>query len=777
MKKYSKLTYVVALIVAAITTACSDDFGSKEIPQEELYTRAFIKEFGIFDANHTWCAATPTQITINPQTLLGDVKVYSRTDGKYYYVAHYTDVYKTTTITFDAPRGTTDLKLVIDGTTYYAQANTTLTVSGSSRTVYTGSKDDRGNTDPYFTISVNSTPFYFNSARMKPILSKTTWEFEGVSKSSGIIPEGDTSNRYREEVKLDFMFTTPDPNDPPITVYPMYWNTNQTHTLGIYYYEGDDIVKIPIYRDKDYGDDCQLLYSNANPVLYWGPTISYKSSNTELTEWQQTLLAAMNTAYDTILTNKGTVSSDDLLDAIWETLYQLVLNNEGVYVARSGKDEYENDAQCYLNIYGRDNYSLQYVYSTSAAGYIHMTESLATEYADYQPYDPAGGNRITEEYASQGIVISCNTAGKQFGMYLDLDKAALGLDDDDDVTVYSEAHFNLTDSQIETEKANYKTEYGSDPTDEQFEAYLATTEKVQKYSYACTFVHPVSGSVYFTFEDAYNISGEDDLNDLVLRVANISMDEVEYHGKTEETYTWLICAEDLGTTDDFDFNDVILAATSLSLDGYSEVTFKAMAAGGTLPITLYFDPDKIYTDDDNLVSDIIMTGDNAGLMFHQGLTAATATPTNAEFHNWFDSGYSNTTMINTNDSKNGAKGKKCILYIADDDQDKSFTLSSKEVDETANSLADFYILVDDDSSSRVIKPTLNYSDAPQMFVILDHWTITTEDDEESDPIYYHWPIERKCITVAYPSFKTWLKTSSTEWYKNDPVANTTCRYN
>lgn len=119
------------------------------------------------------------------------------------------------------------------------------------------------------------------------------------------------------------------------------------------------------------------------------------------------------------------------------------------------------------------------------------------------------------------------------------------------------------------------------------------------------------------FED--NIWGDKDMNDIVFFVA----------GEFEEDYTpeqefpvvpptinsqeWILACEDLGNTDDFDFNDIVFSVKHAAGSNTAFVT--PLAAGGTMPATICYN----------------------------------GQPIGQEIHEWF--GTSTSTMVNTTNRK------------------------------------------------------------------------------------------------------------------------------
>ncbi|MCC8118814.1 MAG: hypothetical protein LIP09_08750 [Bacteroidales bacterium] len=809
--KQSGLTIFFAAFMTALFSACSD-FGDMEIPTEELYARSFVKEFGVYDQNHTWCVATPTSITINPQSLINEVKVYSRTDGHYYYVARYTNLYKTTTITFDAPAGTTDLKLKIDGTTYYAQAGTTLTVSGGSRADYatdqttapTQAADgvyytNNGYTWKGIKVALSTEDYWeWYSKDMRPILGNSPYNFDSPvtgdhfeNNLCGILPENnnvdgyDTYKTSQSGITLDFMFVS---TGKPFIIYPAYWYTNHTNLLGLYYIdrvEGvETVVHVPLFQNKVYGSNCIIQYKKTLNWVNNELTYNYKlqsdfsviNENSTSASWlndiMEDVIEELNTTGKYADIQAGTYGEDDLGEDLWDELCATLFNSS----------EFS-------------------VYSDITL----KSFKIVNNYSSYSDYSEWGGVITNTPYFEfsftfsseddQGNVVGSTWTGIPNAFEVD---ALYLVEEENDEYYFRTKGFEVT--VPEGLRFGLYMLIDSDESTGQY-VYSVSSRTDDGESYACTFESPLnSADVFFAFEDAYGISQKStywDLNDMVFMIENLSMSDVHI-GETDEVeededtpYQWLICAEDLGTTDDFDFNDMIVKVETLTNgDGgegtYTWAKFTAMAAGGTLPLYLYFDPTKIYsTTDEDKQSSIT----SKGLMYPNGKDENFA-----EFHKWFGtSGYQFSEMINTSGSS-GVGGRYCTLYI-----DGTFSLyadaaskTNQQVTESStvkNTLASFWIEVENssagDDEKQIIKPKFRSEEqgsefnsyAPQMFVIPYSW----QKASDTTPTYYRWPIERKNISDAYNTtgytFKSWVEAdliSTSTWYRY-PVDGTTCR--
>ncbi|MDE6205115.1 MAG: hypothetical protein K2F66_03220, partial [Duncaniella sp.] len=77
-----RLSHLLAISLCGISAvACHVD--EIEVPSEELFTRSFIKEFGIADSDQDWTLATRVTMHINPSAMNGveTVSIYDRMPG------------------------------------------------------------------------------------------------------------------------------------------------------------------------------------------------------------------------------------------------------------------------------------------------------------------------------------------------------------------------------------------------------------------------------------------------------------------------------------------------------------------------------------------------------------------------------------------------------------------------------------------------------------------------------------------------------------------------
>lgn len=212
------------------------------------------------------------------------------------------------------------------------------------------------------------------------------------------------------------------------------------------------------------------------------------------------------------------------------------------------------------------------------------------------------------------------------------------------------------------------------------------------------------GQIVLGVEDE---GGDDDMNDILFFIkGNVKDEEIPEIGEEPESQSWIIACEDLGSTDDYDFNDIVFKVSHVA--GQNVATVTPLAAGG------------IYESH-------IMFNDVALGETHQMLGV--------------EATEGNYPMINT--SSITATGTSQTVTVPTD-----FSL--------ANGMGGFGITVKtNDNINAVIITAPDAGEAPQMFCVPGTWA---------------WPTERTKIQEAYPNFADWNGNSNNiEWY-NNPTA-------
>ena len=256
--------------------------------------------------------------------------------------------------------------------------------------------------------------------------------------------------------------------------------------------------------------------------------------------------------------------------------------------------------------------------------------------------------------------------------------------------------FSFADMNVDAHKSRLDYYYYSNFSNDTYSSSHAATFKVQD-------------KIVIGFEDAGYYSGNDfDYNDCVFLLdGNFEEDIIPDPIPEEdpEENSWIIACEDLGDTDDYDFNDVVFKVSHVS--GQTTATVTPLAAGGTLETFIIHNNSYL--------------GET-----HQLLGAK-------------QSASGSYPMINT--SKITATATPLEVTVAED-----FTITKN--------MGGFGILVKgkngDSNATLITAPTAGT--APQMFCVPATWA---------------WPTERTKIQDAYPDFAKWSADSNNiEWYNN-----------
>lgn len=195
------------------------------------------------------------------------------------------------------------------------------------------------------------------------------------------------------------------------------------------------------------------------------------------------------------------------------------------------------------------------------------------------------------------------------------------------------------------------------------------------------------GNMYLAFEDYVSQAEEQrDFNDLVCLIQGITDDDtpeeetpvtpeiIDKDPIADTPQSWIVACEDLGSTDDFDFNDIVFSVSYVNGATTAEVT--PLAAGGTL------------------AANIILNGTNLG-----------------EIHAWL--GGKAGSMINTGAGATGAGASKTVTV------DAGFAMS--------DNMGGFSIqVIKEDGTTTVDVTAPGQGTAPQMICVPGGWAWPTE---------------------------------------------------
>jgi len=700
------------LLGATVVTSCSVD--EIPIPSEELYMREFIKEFGVIASDHDWNLAQHSSVTVQTAAPT-HVKIIAEVNGKRYLFADYHAVEGTKEIPVTIPKGVTNVIVRTPSRDITTTLGSTVDLrSQASRIVW-----EHDNEDGYFNVTTTENRIFRTP--------------EEVLRYREKLPEG-THNIG--EVTEDFMFVS----KGPFIIYPAYYMTNRylSNIIGIYHYDDDmNIVTQDFFR---LGDGKLMTYTTEEEP---------KLGSCTLWPWQ---------LGNTINAPSGATKYEDFTDEDWSEICRQIRNGE-IYFENN---DFKIFSDFNVEVQDNGNAVISGLYRTYKAVYGQASNGSIPESA--------------VELCFQGIRVDI-PEGQKFGMYIKLkDKLgdpSWGIDPEHKY-FFSESHLNTDYAWLPNEDSDINSK---DDATTQNSTYYGVNHETPKHAvHAATFTRD-DGFIRLCFEDWYNNSQGDgfdsdfDLNDMVFYITGElgSEDNPTVTPKDDpedpEPYMWIIAAEDLGGSYDWDFNDLVVGITTLpcmwdgigkDISEYTEVTIHPLASGGTMPIYL------MYT----------------GLTCTSKEDAETATEqtyvVGQELHSWFN--HPTTKAVNVGATA-GTSHTGAVTFLVPGE----FTLANTHNQHyNGSNMGGFWVLVDKDGSNVSLSgegplhpmttipegqgiTTVTAPDpskgatAPQMICVESHWL---------------WPREFTDIRKAYPKdagrhgFEGWVDHTVTDgsWY-------------
>lgn len=751
--QFNKIIAGTFLTLGAVVSACQSD--NIEIPKSELYTREFIKEFGVVDPNHDWNNAAQGSVTVVTSSPT-HVEVLADIKGKRYIFADYRKVTGTQEINFTIPKGISNIIVSLNGREIPTNLGAKVDATTRSRAIWEGGDDK---------VTITRDPYR--------LLSE-----EGVMAFKTHLPENQNN---LGKVTQNFSFVA----NGDFTIYPTYWQTDSYNTIGIYYVDEatNEIVHIPFYTNKIIpidGTQGNLLYT------YGDPSAEDKIPAKEdlpLKDGNQPMDAAALLNNSELIpaefNNNGLTSFLDFTEEDWKIFKRRYLNK-----VRAATQHYFNlgpimdkfDVTYFTNSEYFDWNKTTLFQLTGIqckakdATHVDITAISVGPINDWiypgevQESHPSGDQEV-KGWKSRGIGIHI-AEGTKFGMYLRV--------------WYNSDPADKKPSIDNVGTVRLKIGEDGKPEDDGYRRFYSEA----KYNdvvggsqvFGATYMYEAPTGTYrvLGFEDYGDVH---DLNDMMFFISSEKPQEipsVKDEDKIPEKYTYLLAAEDLGGTCDWDFNDLVVGVNVVAKNyveaqegvtashPYQEVTVTPLASGGTLPIYLMY-TGKVSTSKDDYDS---------------------AVPGNyligKEFHSWLSNGGSSSlTPINVG-ARADSQGEPITFHIPE--QDYTLAMHKKySASEGSNNMGGFWVLVinhedtsytpaiTDDKGVNLItdipadkgitkieapRPDLNLGNiAPQMLCIGHEW---------------FWPRESQKIHSAYPGeggFTGWLNNESfTEWY-------------
>lgn len=757
IKKNTLMAVFGAVLVAC--ASCSDEV--PPIPASELYTREFVKKFGVIDRNHTWNTATNGTVNVSVETE-SRIIVSGIYGGKRYKLAQYDHVMPgTRTLTFDMHEGFRKLRVTNGMQEIFTEVGGSADFSSRGRIIW--EKDDD-------VVKVTRTDY-------------RTLSDEAVRSFGHYLPEGEDN---RGKVVQNFTFVA----NGPFTIYPVFWQTSAYNTLGIYYEskteKEDDgtpkIVHVPFYTNKiikegETHSNLEYLlttdiYPAVDPVWLhckWDLTVSdndlktndlYKDLGiTSANEMTAEQVAGFKKAY---IDNQNTKVADLFYGGLEFDYWKLSAAQKDVFKIDDIKYnieevlDWQNKVESHrLKITdfhftgapagadenawtGTVGLPCSYMNQDTYAAYVQFAKANEDKYATdaelKAAFEQSSGKVLPAQWRARGMHVDIEK-GTPFGMYIRTQGNA-PKEDEVDVVIGKDSYTRFY-SNSERNPDN-----------------MATDGVLSKCVHAATYMYTAPSGIQYRvlgFEDWKNDGvtadkniSDLDLNDMMFFIASDNSYEIPdvVDQDPGEEIEWLIACEDLGNKDDFDFNDVVFSVRHVS--GQTTAVITPLAAGGTLEAYLCRD----------------------------------GMPISPEWHTLF--GVTDfKQMVNTTISSNPVPGRSFEITV-----DENFSLSPLELTEgqelgteiMKQNMGGLYVQVirPDGTRDDITSPTRS-GEAPQMFLIAQVRHKINEDGSEDEGNFsykWQWPIERRAIEDAYPQFSEWLKDSKSnaDWHtKPNPI--------
>lgn len=741
--------FLPVALCAGVSVACQVE--ELKVPAEELYAREFIKEFGIVDSQQDWNLATHVTATTDSRSLNGasTIYIYDRMPGADGCQLAAKFSASTSTFSFDIAKANTRAYVMgvsSEGKTVFASylpiknGNLEITSSGTARAasdlpassiklqqIEKGSS--WGNGIGYFCFNSykqqgmpscnyeywhqikgyelsadNLSPILdvfdlygmhtgdFGSAYLTGTFSDTNdgrpcSDLAAIAGDKGVFHEGIVDgkcnlNRHGEKLHPEngVVYTS---DGGEITLEYVYGAGIFDNSFGYFYYEDgatyEEIMAAPKF----------LLMLDASP-------------------WSNTMRAEADSDEYSIFENIGGKGMDGQTGAtIGEIRYKEGIDNySGMRPA--------NDIEDYESATGNGSMTDEEAKAAKNVKYKPSFHKLV-----YYPLDE--NNKPIESQASYdfpkgmkiGFFVVCQGHQKiaQQGNVTNLTNGATSNVPGADFRFSLPWMNQLLGCYYQSQASHATTPFDKVP-------FTYKNVNITDYTPHMTFVTYLwNGQTVMGVEDGTYHDNDHDMNDILFFVRGVDNNQEEF-----ETYplaqSWIIACEDLGVTDDFDFNDVVFGVSHVATDeATQEVHVKALAAGGTLPVNLYYNGEKV--------------GDFSC------------------WNEWF--GVSETDHIINAGSQSdhtGLDGAEIKLNV-----DGKFSLSSEMFREGAETpMGGFSLKVENDvehTSHWVRPPGTTGTDAiaPQMILVPGTWA---------------WPTERTHICEAYdgvggshPGFKDW----------------------
>lgn len=740
-----RFTHFLAISLCGIANvACQMD--EIEVPREELFTRAFIKEFGIPDPDQDWNVATRVTANVDPALVRGaeTICVYDCMPGgpDCQLAARFSA--STTSFDFD-----------------FAKGNTSAYVRGENANgsiVFSGFYPIRNGQLILSSGSHSRAIEYENASAIKlqKIAPDNEWG-KGIGKfdPNKRYDEWETgwscNFEYWKALKGQSFAEAKEQN--VLEAFPLYGmytgsSMNESYLKGVYNDEEEGtpcsaltsiVGKKGIFHEGVVDKRCNL--NRYGSLLKPEEGVIYRSEGGEIILKYLYGAGIFANSFGYFYYEDGATTQQIMEAPKFLLMYDASPWNN---LQREGNNGYENFGS--IGGYGIDNSNIEYVKGIdNFSGMRTANDVLAYEEKNGPDikYRPSYHKLVYYQLDSNGLPIESTATytfpkGMNIGFFIMVqghekmkhkgDLTGIGNTSNKDtwkvegtdvrfsipwMNQLMGAYYSSVSDHGNTTYKKYKLEFNLNNGN--------SGEIKDEYTPHMSFVtFAYNGHTVLGVEDGPYHSNDHDVNDILFYVEGVN-DGQQDIGKDPIVQSWIVACEDLGSFHDFDFNDVVFGLSYFATDKDEDrcLKVKALAAGGTLPVQL------MWTDPN---------GNQHDLGAENGYN---------RWNNWF--GVTNENqVINCNHNRDYQFQGATVTIDLKDFPDYSISPDSYLNDGEGYPMGGFSIGVYEDGSykfSREVRPLGNYSEGaeswsktPQMILLHHTW---------------RWPIENKPIFDAY----------------------------
>lgn len=728
-----KALFASAVVIGgAVLAGCTDDI--PQVDATERYAREFAKTFGMPEANNPYNVASRSEVTVvTPSSTR--VRVTAVVNGTEYLFADYASVDGKQNLGFDIPLGITDIRVHANGRTIAAKIGDVVDLNAVDTETVTVTNDNPIR-DSYETLYCRDNTIKLTHTAPKVFSTQDIVDFFKVQPD-------EENNIGKEGVYTDFAFKAK--AGDKMTLYPLYNCRKETGTsIGIYWLDGNNQFHWCSMLEEDAGDhinytiDGTVFYDNAQDIYqtgHGGMSIMYYDESGQETEYKPTGERDMSyPSWDFV--NSGKIKTEGITLEFSEDVTFGFFYNPYVPQWNSQSATPSN------------NYRVNYNSTRKETTFEYYPNIKVISPIENDWYFEWGSLTFSQEkhskvYGQIGLH-GRNYSGDKVNYIPHIDDELLKEDDS-----WFCNKIGCVELSPETGKVGFGAEMAVD---------ALPSDYIYGKSLSYTYLKPKEGDNrerYYLGIDYYHDHGWDgDCNDLVFIMDYMQVKPVDENyeyihpedNNQYPAYEWIIAAEDLGSTCDWDFNDMVLGVRYIA--GLETIEVRALAAGGTLPVYLMFE-DPV-TKKNRVVG--------------------------KELHAWVTNGKGDyKTPVNVSDD--GEEYLVEAVEMVEWTGSEPFSLAA-DTDTWESNMGGFWLLVDKDNKCADFTPE-DFSNLEAN----DHGyqAVTPNMSEKVDKFVplmicvggeWCWPKESQHINEAFPSgdgshgFVDWLKDSGIgrNWY-------------